>query len=620
MLQKGIRMLKQLVIGTAGHVDHGKTALIEALTGFKGDQTEEEKRRGITIDLSFSNLKKDSTNISFIDVPGHERLVKTMISGAFGFDAALVAIDSREGIMPQTKEHLQILNLLHVKHCVIALTKADLVNDTELKNQIALVKKELENYSSLNISNVFPTSIHDSKSIDILRGALLALPNIERPNRGVFRYYVDRSFSLKGIGTVVTGTVLEGELEVGKKVWICELAKEAVVRNIQVHNEDVAIARIGERAAVNLGNISHHAIKKGTLLTQKGYVRGFSVADLWVQSLGKNNLAHNTKMIFHAGAKQVEVTLLHYAGEEPLKEGFSKAYFSEPLFLTFDEPFIISQSGQTVAGGRVINAIDDPIKKRVKIPLLEALYRKDFAHAFTLLSNIHKKGFGLISAYQRFGISHENALAISKQIPENIFVDEKNLVVYPYSALSNLEETINSIYSKNKYALLSANSISIKLVWASAGLAQKALDALEEKGVIEPKDGVYVKTGVNIEDIGTHVESQIYTILKEAHDSPEAPYNIYDSLDIDRKTGDDALKRLTSSRKVVRLAHNLFVSTEALTSVMTRLREIMKTQGYVDVRNSKEHFGLTRKYLIAYLDYLDKFDDVVKDGMMRKLK
>jgi len=613
-------MLKQLVIGTAGHVDHGKTALIKALTGVEGDQTEEEKRRGITIDLSFSNLKEDETNIAFIDVPGHEKLVKTMISGAFGFDAALVAIDVREGIKPQTVEHLQILNLLLVKHCVIALTKIDLVTPTQIQNQTLLISEHLQEYAHLHVKAILPVSIYESESIQNLKKTLLELPSVVRPDRGVFRYYVDRSFSLKGIGTVVTGTVLEGQLEVGKKVWVCELAKEAMVRNLQVHGDDVDVAKVGERAAVNLGNISHNAIKKGTLLTQKGYVRGFNVADVWFECLDKRTLAHNIKLIFHAGAKQVEATMLHYESEQPQSKGFGKIRFSEPLFLTFDEPFILSLSGHTIAGGRVLNPINDPIKKKIKLPLLKALQEKDFARAFTLLSKIHKKGFGLISAYQRFGLSHEDALAITKAIPEDIFVDEKGLVVYPSSALDSLESIIRAIYEKNPYALLSATSVSLKLIWASAGIAQKALDRLESQGIIEPKEGVYVKTGVNIEDVGNHVEERIYTILKEAHESPDAPYNIYDQLDIDRKTGDDALKRLTSSRKVVRLAHNLFVTTIALTSMMTRLREIMKTEGYVDVKNTKEHFGLTRKYLIAYLDYLDQFDDVIKEGMARKLK
>lgn len=612
--------MKQLVIGTAGHVDHGKTALIEALTGFKGDETEEERRRQITIELSFSNLKEENTNIAFIDVPGHEKLVKTMISGAFGFDAALVAIDANEGMMPQTKEHLQILDLLHVKHIIIALTKSDLADKNSLQNQISQIEKEFEKYPNLTIKHILPTSIYDKDSILLLKQKLLALPTIDRADRGVFRYYVDRSFSLKGIGTVVTGTVLEGELETQQKVWICELAKEAVVRNIQVHGVDEQVAKIGERAAVNLGNISHHSIKKGTLLTQKGYVRGFRVADVWAESLSGFKLPHNTKVMFHAGAKQVEATFLHYEGEAPLEKGFSKVIFNEELFLTFDEPFIVSLSGHTIAGGRVVNAINDPIKKRDKLPLLEALYHKDFQASFTILSNIHKKGFGLISAYQRFGLSHNDALSIANSMQENLFIDEKNLVIYPYSAIDTLKKLIVSIYEKNRYALLSATSIAIKLKWASAGLAQKALEELEEEGFIGEKDGVWVKNGVDIEDIDSHVQGKIYAILKESNDAPDAPYNIYDSLDIDRKTGDDALKKLTTSRKVVRLAHNLFVTTEALTSIVTKLREIIKTSGFVDVKNSKEHFGLTRKYLIAYLDYLDNFDDIVKDGMRRRLK
>ena len=611
--------MKQLVLGTAGHVDHGKTALITALSGFEGDQTEEEKRRGITIDLSFSNLKTDDTNIAFIDVPGHEKLVKTMISGAFGFDAALVAIDAKEGVMPQTKEHLHILDLLHVKHCIIALTKKDLVDETTLENQIALVTEHLKQYPHLHVKALIPVSIHDEQSIQKLKDTLLALPNAQKPDRGVFRYYVDRSFSLKGIGTVVTGTVLEGDLEVGKKIWVCELSQEAQVRNIQVHGGDVEKAKAGERAAVNLGKLSHHDIKKGTLLTQKGYVRGFDCADVYLECLENITLPHNGHVIFHAGAKQVEAKLLHYHGETPLDKGMTHAKFSEPLFLTFDEPFIISRSGHTVAGGRVLNAINDPIKKRFKLPLLDALHRKDFTRAFTLLADIHKKGFGLISAYQRFGLSHHDALALTREL-EGVFVDEKGLIVYPKEALTALKEIVLAIYAKNAYALLSATSISLKLVWASIGVVQTVLDSLEKEGIINEQKGVYLKAGVDIKDLDEHVETKIYGILKQANNAPDAPYNIYDDLDIDRKTGDDALKRLTASKKVVRLAHNLFITTESLASMMEKLRTIIQTEGYVDVKNAKDHFGLTRKYLIAYLDYLDHFDDILKEGIRRKLR
>ena len=213
-------MKQHIIVGTAGHVDHGKTALIEALTGFAGDNLEEEKRRGITINLSFSNLQNNDTNVAFIDVPGHESLLKNMIAGAFGFDAAMVVIDTNEGVMPQTKEHLEILNLLHVKSLIIALTKSDLVSPLKIEERMKEIKAYIDGFSHLSLRAIVPVSIFDKNSIETLKTELFNIPVIPKESNGLFRYYIDRSFSLAGVGTVVTGTVLDGAIGVGEKIFL----------------------------------------------------------------------------------------------------------------------------------------------------------------------------------------------------------------------------------------------------------------------------------------------------------------------------------------------------------------------------------------------------------------
>ncbi len=230
--------MKHVIVGTAGHVDHGKTALIEALTGFVGDTLDEEKKRGITISLSFSNLVNTNTNIAFIDVPGHEKLLKNMISGAFGFDAAMVVVDANEGVMPQTNEHLEILNLLHVKNIIIVLTKSDLVGKESIEQKKENIKEYFTKFSRLKLKSIIATSIYDKKSIQTLKNELFSIPIIEKYSNGLFRYYIDRSFSLAGVGRVVTGTVLDGTIKVGEKVFLPELNKEIVVKNLQIHEKD----------------------------------------------------------------------------------------------------------------------------------------------------------------------------------------------------------------------------------------------------------------------------------------------------------------------------------------------------------------------------------------------
>ena len=606
------------IVGTAGHVDHGKTALITALTGFEGDTLEEEKRRGITINLSFSSMQNEATNVAFIDVPGHEKLLKNMIAGAFGFDAALVVIDANEGIMPQTKEHLEILNLLHVNHILIALTKKDLATQERIEERTFEIQEHFKSLSHLRLLEIIPVSIYDKASIATLQNALYALPYTPKTSNGLFRYYVDRSFSIAGAGTVVTGTVLDGAIKVGEKLYAPELGKEFAIRNLQVHDADVPLALSSQRTAINLQNAQKTSFEKGTLLCKKGFIRGFDKADVWIEGIGGHSLKHNAKINLFVGTKHVEARILFLEGEAEMAKGFATLHFQKELFLVYGEPFIVCASGRTIGGGRVLNPINDPMKKKTKLQLLEALGSKDFVTAFSLLVQMHKRGFGLISSNQRFGLNHDEVKGIAKEV-EGIFIDEKGLVLYPLETKKELESIIKAIYTKNTYALLSANSLSLKLKWASVVFIESVLKELCDKGVLAFHNGVYKNPHIDIDNLDTLIEERIFGILKEGNITPEAPYNIYDSLDIDREMGDNALKRLTKSRKVVRLEHNLFITTEALSSIISTMRTIMSNEQGIDIKSFKAHFDISRKYLVAYLDYLDQFADVKKIGTRRVL-
>ncbi|HIP44865.1 MAG TPA: selenocysteine-specific translation elongation factor, partial [Sulfurospirillum arcachonense] len=545
----------------------------------------------------------------------HEKLLKNMISGAFGFDAAMVVIDANEGVMPQTNEHLEILNLLHVKSIIIALTKSDLVSKEKIEERKLEITEYFKNFSHLGLKSIVPVSIFEPDSIQNLRNELFSIPIIEKPTNGLFRYYIDRSFSLAGVGTVVTGTVLDGTVKVGEKIFAPELGKEIIVRNLQVHEKDEMKALSSQRTAINLQN-AKVALKKGTLLCKKGFIRGFESVDVWVEGISNQKVKHNTKVILFIGTKQVETKVLLYGNETETSSGFAKLQFDKKIFLVHNEPFILCSSGRTIGGGRVLNPINDPIKKKVKMPLLEALKIDDFKTAFEILVNNHKRGFGLISSNQRFGLNHDEALKIAKKM-ENVFVDEKGLVLYPITIKQELNDKINAIYIKNEYALLSANSLTLKIKWASETLLSDVLKDIVKSGKLEFKDGIYKNPNIDVNNVDKVIEEKMHSILQNEGFTPTAPYNIYDELDIDRKMGDDALKRLTKARKVVRLSHNLFVTTENLSTIMTRLREIMKTKGYVDIASFREHYNMSRKYLVAYLDHLDLYDDVKKDGMRR---
>ena len=601
--------MSNIIIGTAGHIDHGKTALIQALNGFEGDSTNEEKQRGITIDLSFSNLSQGQRNIAFIDVPGHEKLVKNMIAGAFGFDYVMIVVSAAEGIKPQTVEHIEILNLLGLKEIIVVITKKDLVSAEDLQVKKEEILEFLDGFD-FKIKFMHEVSIFEKESIEKLKISLFSINNTIKQEENFFRYYVDRVFSPRGIGTVVTGTVLGKKIDLNEKIFLCEAQKETKIKNIQVHNENALEANISNRAALNLQGININQVKRGDLITKKGFVRGFDEIDIYFKCLKDKKLNHNKTYTLFIGAKKVDVKVLLFDSLTQLQEGYATLKCEEKIFSIFGEKLILRNTNDTICGGKVLNPIIDPMKKNQKRKLLEALANNNFKEAYKELLDAHKKGMGVISSAQRFALSHEDAIAFAKDLPD-VFIDEKELVVYPMSTKTLIKDFIQKIYTKNSYALLSNASINLRLKWASASFIQVVLDELENEEFLA-KEGLLYKNANIKEDFSKELENIFLERLKQEDIMPTAPYNIYDDLDIDRKLGDDILKSLTAKKQVIRLQHNLFIHFESLNKIVKAMKEIMKEDGFIDISNFKTKFDLSRKYLITYLDYLDNYSDIKK--------
>jgi selenocysteine-specific elongation factor len=250
------------------------------------------------------------------------------------------------------------------------------------------------------------------------------------------------------------------------------------------------------------------------------------------------------------------------------------------------------------------------MKKNQKRRLLEALDKKDFQSAYKELLEAHKKGLGIISSTQRFALSHNEAISFAKNMSD-VFVDEKELIIYPLATKNEIKDFIKEIYTKNHYALLSNASIILRLKWASTAFIQLALDELENENFLTKDVSLYKNANIK-EDFAKDLENIVLQRLKDEDISPTAPYNIYDDLDIDRKLGDDILKSLTAKKQVIRLQHNLFIHFESLNKIVKTMREIIKNDGYIEISNFKQKFDLSRKYLITYLDYLDNYSDIKK--------
>ena len=603
--------MSNFIIGTCGHIDHGKTALIKAVNGFEGDTTKEEQERGITIDLSFSNIAKDDKNIAFIDVPGHEKLVKNMIAGAFSFDCVLIVVSAVEGIKPQTVEHLEILNLLAVKNAVLVVTKKDLIDKAELERKLLEIEEFISRYD-FDLKFSMGVSIFDAISIENLKEKLFDLDASTKMEENFFRYYVDRVFSAKGAGTIVTGTVLGKPIDLNEKVFICDIQKESKIKNLQVHGAQAKKANISNRTAINLTNIDAKNIKRGFVISKKGYLRGFDSIDISFTALKDKFLHHNRNYSIYIGSRKIDAKVLLYNSEESLSRGFASIKSHEDFFSIYNEKLIIRDGNFTVAGGVVLNPVSDPMKKSQKLHLLEALQNKEMPKAYSILLNAHKKGLGLISSAQRFALSHQEALESAKEL-ENCFVDERELIIYPIKTKEIIYDSIKNTYTKNQFALLSNASIKLRLKWASDGFIELVLKELVAEEFLLKEGNLYKNADIT-EDFRSSLEQILLKRLEEEGISPTAPYNIYDDLDIDRKMGDEILKSLCSKKLVIRLQHNLFIHANSLSRVVNDMKDIIKKESYIDIKNFKEKHALSRKYLIAYLDYLDNFSEIKKQG------
>ncbi|EOF7230043.1 selenocysteine-specific translation elongation factor [Campylobacter upsaliensis] len=591
-----------LIIGTAGHIDHGKTSLIKALNGFEGDTLKEEQERQITLSLSFSSLEKEGKKLSFIDTPGHKDLLKTMISGAFALNTCLFVVDINEGLKAQSLEHLSVLELLGVKDLILVLNKCDLCEDIDAKT------KEIAAQLSLKPLKIFHTSVRSNLGIESLKNYLFSLQEKES-KEATFHFYIDRVFSLKGVGTIVTGSLNEGEIALKEKIICLDTQKELIVKNIQNHDSNLDQIKAPARVALSL-NCDYKNLQKGFLLSKKGFFKPFLQIEAYVKA---PNLA-NQNYVFCVGTKQLEAKI-HILKELKVGEYYAEIRFKKPMYLCFDERFILLENARVKGGGVVLNPVSEPLNKELKLRLLDLLLNKDFLSVFDLLKNAHKKGFGLLSSYQRFKLSHTQALNVANNL-QNAFIDEKNYNIYDTSSINLLQNSIHKILAKNPYAMLSAHSLALRNVWASEALCAFALQNMPN---LDFKEGIFFKKGVEFEKLQEKNSNALYEKIKAQALQVEAPYNLYESLELDRKSGDLMLKKLTKEGLVVRLAHNLFVDKATLLNFKEELLNLLKNTS-LDVQTMKNKFNFSRKYAIAYLEYLDLDERIIKKDEKRFLK
>jgi selenocysteine-specific elongation factor len=371
-------MSRDLILGTAGHIDHGKTSLVKALTGIDTDRLPEEKARGITIDIGFATLDLGDYRLGIVDVPGHERFIKNMLAGATGIDLAVLVVAADDSVMPQTREHLEILRLLGLRHGIIALTKCDLVDETSLE-VVELEIRELVRGSFLESAPIIRTSAHTGKGLDELKAAIAAAcakPRDESSSPGGsgsaswFRMPIDRSFVVQGHGTVVTGSVIAGSVKVGDELQWQPRGEMVRVRSLQNHDRPVDEVHRGMRAAINLAGIRHEDVVRGQELATAGYLQPSRVVTVRLHCLRemKRPIKHRGPVRFHVGTSEImgTVSLLDCDTVQPGEWALAQLFLEEPATTTWGQPFVIRGPSATVTlgGGQVLQPIGHKVRRR----------------------------------------------------------------------------------------------------------------------------------------------------------------------------------------------------------------------------------------------------------------
>ncbi|EPM6850088.1 selenocysteine-specific translation elongation factor [Enterococcus hirae] len=455
--------MANIVIGTAGHIDHGKTTLIKALTGIDTDTTKEEKKRGMSINLGFAYLNlPNQQRVGFVDVPGHEKFIKNMVAGLPGLNLILLVIDASEGIMPQTKEHIDILNLLGIHHFLIVLTKIDTI-DAELKELVIEDIRDQLLHTPLEKAEIIETDAISGKGIKQLLKKIEAYTEqtSEQVSNGTPRLNIDRVFSVKGFGTVVTGTLLEGELTVGENCYLYPNKRKVRIRNLQVHENNVQKAYAGQRTAINLANITREEVTRGDVLSTADSLEESWMLDVKVSCLagtdGGINLWDRVRVLI--GTKEIMARTvplgLDWIG--PNEEGFLQLRLEEKVSVKEKDRFILRSYSpmHTIAGGEVLNAV--PKKhRRFKQAILESLKAKENGNLNSMIIDF----------------------MLNKKQP---FTVEKELLTYLGVTLDQLSHSLEELQDKSQIFFTSCGFLLYERYQQLAGKAQKILEEYHKK-------------------------------------------------------------------------------------------------------------------------------------------
>jgi selenocysteine-specific elongation factor len=616
--------MKNIIIGTAGHIDHGKTALVRALTGIDTDRLKEEKQRGISIDLGFAHWQlSESVRLGLVDVPGHERFIKNMLAGVSGIDLVLFVIAADESIMPQTREHFDICMLLGIRKGIVVLTKADLAAG-DLLDLARLEAGEFVRGSFLEGAPMVAVSAATGAGLDELRAELarLAASVPEKDASQYFRLPVDRAFAMRGFGTVVTGTLISGSVHVDQEVELHPTRKRVRVRGVQVHGAAVDEATAGQRTALNIVGAEVSELARGMVLAAAGRFQPTTRIDcVFDLLLAAKPLKHRAPVHFHAGAAEVEAVVRKLNSPDPIASGsreYVRIVLSEPLLLLPGDRFIVRKFSPVVTiGGGVVLDIAPP--RRVSQERLRALETGSLAERIALLARESRYGIGMPDLVARTGMLEADLLKASVGAPLTVLQAPHFWLLDPpwvAKQLETLHEHLKQFHRQNPLvAGVSKEELRSKYL---PGAPPWLMDALLGRSKTLAAEGETVRVTshkVALKQDEEEAASKIENAFRAGGLATPALQEVLAKSGVDPARARTLLQLMLRDRRLLRVNEELVFHASAMDSLRVLLAQ-KKGQRF-SVPEFKDWTGISRKYAIPLLEYLDRQHVTRRDGESR---
>jgi len=641
-MRKNLETIHNVVIGTAGHIDHGKTTLVEKLTGINPDRLPEEKARGMTIDLGFSRFElPGGQRVGIVDVPGHERFVKNMVAGATGIDLVLLVVAADDGVMPQTREHLEIMSLLDLAQGAIALTKTDLV-EPDLRDLVVEDVREAVKGTFLADAPIVPVSSVTGEGLDRLRAELVAAIGRVRTRdaTGVFRMPIQRVFSSKGFGTVLTGIPISGQVTVGEALEVVPLARSGRVRGIHAYGEATDLARAGHSSAINITDVDYKDVHRGMVLARAGFFQGTTMVEARFRYLSRATrpLEHLTTIRLHAGTAEAigRIHLLESKRIEPGQSGLVQFRLDGPVVVAPGDRYVarLHSPMETIGGGEVIDRSQHRLKAG-KSFVLDGLKKKEEAigskRAF-ILNLFSEGGFTAVPEKDiavRASLPRDEARKLIEELlaEGRLFPASRAGLLIAREKFEEAEAAARSaaerFFRENPRRLLMEKLLLRSTLRAQDVFFQDLIAALEAEGSLRTVRGESIewkdhRPRLSAEEV--RAREAIVAALLAAPLSPPRPDEAARAAGFGDATARSITDLLLEEGELVKVAEDVFFHREAVEEARRRIREHLQREGSMTASAAKTILDSSRKFIIPLLEHFDREGFTIRRGDVRELR